>query len=255
MRLAGRIALVTGAHRGIGRAMALALAAEGAAVAVNYRRHEAPAREVVEAIVAAGGRALAVWADVGERSAVEAMFIRVDAEFGPVDVLVNSAAAEAQPTPITEVTDEIFDRTFAANVRGAFLCSQLAVRRLLELGRPGAIVNISSVHARTSVPGLTAYAASKGALDAMSRQMAVELAPHGIRVNVVSPGFIDTERNRDAIAGYDAAAEGRKIPMGRVGTPEEIAALVVFLASDETPFMTGQVIIADGGVECRLGRR
>jgi 3-oxoacyl-[acyl-carrier protein] reductase len=250
LHLKGKVALVTGGSRGLGRAIALALAAEGAGVAVNYRESADKARAVADEIAKAGGRAVAVRADIAREAEVVAMFDEIEKALGPVEVLVNNAAY-CPVVPTTQITAEEWDRALQVNVTGTFLCSREMIRRLLALGRKGRIVNVSSQAAfRGSESGKSAYDASKGAIVAFTVSLAREMAKKGIAVNAVAPGLMYTEM----LAPYvDAAPEkfNSRLPIGRLGRPEEVADVVAFLASDRASFMTGATVDVSGGMLMR----
>ena len=249
--LESKVAIVTGAGRGIGRTIAERLAAEGARVAVNHPP-EAGADAVIAAIRKAGGTAVAIEADIADRRQREALFERTLAAFGRLDILVNNAAFDPGPTEFFEVDEALYDRVLDVNLKAAFFCSQLAARILIRQGAGGRIINISSLHARLNFPNYAPYSVSKGGIDALTRQLAMDLARHRITVNAVAPGFIEVERTRSYFEHYDPEAVGRGIPVGRVGFPRDVAALVAFLASDEAEFITGEVIRCDGGSGVRL---
>jgi 3-oxoacyl-[acyl-carrier protein] reductase len=235
----GRVALVTGASRGIGRAVALALAECGAKIAVNFRSRAREAEAVVAAIEAHGGHAVAVEADVSVAATVEAMLASVAGKLGPVDLLVNNAGV-AIHRHIDDLTEADFDRTMATNLKSAFLCTQAVIPGMRER-RWGRIVNISSGAARGAGVVGVHYNASKAGLEGLTRGYAARLARHGITVNAVAPSLIDTEMMQ--------AAPGeavQKIPVGRKGTPEEVAQAVVMVAAN--PYMTGQTVQLNGGL-------
>jgi len=250
--LEGKAAIVTGAGGGIGRTIAERLAGDGAKVAVNYPPGFEGAEDVVAAIESAGGTAIALEADVADAAQREALFERTLAAFGRLDVLVNNAALDPGPTELFEVDEALYDRVLDVNLKGAFFCSQLAARILIRQGQGGRIINISSLHARLNFPNYAPYSLSKGGIDAMTRQLAMDLARHHITVNAVAPGFIEVARTRSYFERYDRDRIGRGIPAGRVGFPRDVAAVVAFLATDEAEFITGEVIRCDGGSGVRL---
>jgi 3-oxoacyl-[acyl-carrier protein] reductase len=238
--LSNRVALVTGASRGIGRAIALALARAGADVAVNYRDRERQAAEVVDGVRAAGRRAVAIGADVSSRQAVEAMVRQVEAELGAVDVLINNAGV-ATVRGLDDLTEEEFDRALAINLKSAFLCIS-AVLPGMRARRWGRIVNMSSVAARGAGIVGVHYNASKAGLEGLTRGYASRLAPEGVTVNAVAPGPIDTDMG----APLKAAGHAARIPVGRLGDADEIAQAVLMLVGNA--FITGQTIAVNGGL-------
>jgi NAD(P)-dependent dehydrogenase (short-subunit alcohol dehydrogenase family) len=239
-----RIALVTGASKGIGRGIAYGLAEDGWDVAVNYNRDEAGARETAQKVLERGRRAWVVQADVGFSGPVRAMFERVLSEAGGLDLLVNNAGVQTW-SPLLELKEEDWDRTLRTNLKGTFLCTQLAARAML--GKGGSIVNIGSGCNKIAFPNLVDYTASKGGLDNFTMVAAVELGPYGIRVNSVAPGAVEIERTRRETADY-AGTWGAATPMRRVGEVEDVAAAVVFLAGAKASFITGQTLYVDGGL-------
>jgi glucose 1-dehydrogenase len=245
--LEGKVALVTGAGSGIGRGISLALAAAGADVAVNYRRNAAGAEETVGLVEAAGGRALAVGADVGVEADVDAMFETVLATFGRVDVLVNNAG-HGGGGPLLDVAFPDFERVMRSNLYGPLFCAQRAARRMIAQGGGGRIVNISSVHEEAPGIGGGAYCIAKAALRMFTKSLALQLASHRITVNGVAPGMILTGMNQYALDDPDllAAAEAQ-VPIGRAGQPADIAAMVRFLCSDAASYCTGATFYVDGG--------
>jgi len=247
-----KAAIVTGAGRGIGRTIAERLAADGAKVVVNHPPGFAGAGDVAAAIQSAGGTALAVEADIADSIQRETLFERTLAAFGRLDILVNNAAFDPGPMEFLEVDEALYDRVLDVNLKAAFFCSQLAARILIRQGDGGRIINLSSLHARLNFPNYAPYSLSKGGIDAMTRQLAMDLARHRITVNAVAPGFIEVARTRSYFERYDRDKLGRGIPVGRVGFPRDVAALVAFLATDEAEFITGEVIRCDGGSGIRL---
>jgi glucose 1-dehydrogenase len=246
-RLSGKCAIVTGAANGIGLACARRLAADGAAVAladINAELGEAAAARLREE----GRRAIFLQTDVVKRTAIEALVERTVSEFGQLDIMLNNAGV-ALTASILEMSDEIFDKVLSINLRSAFIGTQLAARRMVEAKRGGVIINMSSVNALLAIPGLAAYACSKGALNQLTKVAAIELAAHKIRVVAIGPGTILTDLAKQSVMGDDAAR--RKIlsrtPLGRAGEPEEVAAVAAFLASDDASYITGQTIYPDGG--------
>jgi 3-oxoacyl-[acyl-carrier protein] reductase len=238
--LKNRIALVTGASRGIGKAIALALANAGAEIAVNYRERAEEAASVVEAIHRSGGRALAIAADVSIGSAVQSTISSVEQQLGPIDILVNNAGV-APIRGLDDITEQDFDRTIAVNLKSAFLCTQ-AVLPGMRGRRWGRIVNISSIGARIGSGSVSvAYAAAKAGLEGLTRGYALRLASEGVTVNSVAPGLIDTEMGKPLIEAGIAA----RIPVGRVGTGDEIAQAVLLLVRNA--YITGQTLAVNGG--------
>jgi 3-oxoacyl-[acyl-carrier protein] reductase len=238
--LSNRVALVTGASRGIGRAIALTLAKSGAAVAVNYRERAEAAARVVDDIHKAGERAVGVGADVSLGHAVRSMVFEVQEKLGPIDILVNNAGA-ASARGVGELTEEEFDRIIAVNLKSAFLCSE-AVLPGMRARRWGRIVNISSIAARGAGAVGVHYNASKAGLEGLTRGYASRLAAEGVTVNAIAPGLIDTEM----AAPLKEAGFASRVPMGRMGTGEEIAQAVLMAIGNA--FMTGQTIAVNGGM-------
>ncbi|WP_312212966.1 SDR family oxidoreductase [Pseudescherichia sp.] len=244
------IALVTGASRGIGRATALDLAREGYSVAVNYHHNVDAATEVVNTILAAGGRAFAVQADISDEAQVLAMFARIDEEGEPLTALVNNAGILFTQSNVENLTAERINRVLATNVTGYFLCCREAVKRMSHRhgGKGGAIVNVSSAAARLGAPGeYVDYAASKGAVDTLTTGLSLEVAAQGIRVNGVRPGFIYTEMHADGGEPGRVDRVKSALPMQRGGQPEEVAQAIVWLLSERASYVTGSFIEMAGG--------
>jgi NAD(P)-dependent dehydrogenase (short-subunit alcohol dehydrogenase family) len=249
MKLKGKVALITGASRGIGRGIAEVFADEGADVAVNYVASDRKAEEVAQAIRAKGRRAITVRGDVAVRKDVEPMIEKVWNELGPMDVLVNNAGIETI-VPFLELTDEQWTRLVDVNLRGAWLCSQVFCRRAIKEGRKGSIVNIGSIQAAKVLPGRTHYAPTKLGLEALTRNMSAEMTPQGVRVNCVHPGLIDTDMTEWVMKSPDILPVVlAQISLGRAGEPREIGTVAAFFASDEASYLTGQSIHVDGGWE------
>src|SRR5262250_919273 len=245
MRLSGKVALVTGAQQGIGRAIALAMAGEGADVGVNFLDDAAAAERAAAEVRRLGRKATTVRADVGRAEDVAAMLAAVTAAIGPPDILVNNAGVFPR-SPFLELTEREWDHVLGVNLKGGFLCAQAAARAMVAAGRPGAIVNISSSAVRGDPRGVH-YSASKAGVIGLTRSMALALAPHRIRVNAIAPGLTDTAQPRYGNTEEQIAARALEVPLGRMAQPEEIARVAVFLASDEASAMTGAVVHANGG--------
>ena len=255
LRLEGKNVLITGASSGIGQAIAIRFAEEGANVAINYRsgpdQAEATQVRVHEACLAArnhGCRDLIIAADISKEDQVQEMFAAVVKEFGHIDVLVNNAGIQ-KPSPSHEIEILDFDRVLNVNLRGAFLCSREAIRHFLSRGKGGVILNNSSVHEIIPKPKYLPYSISKGGMENLTKSLALEYAGQGIRVNAVGPGAVVTPINSAWIDDPEARAKVEShIPMGRAARAEEIASVFAFLASDEASYITGQTIFACGGL-------
>ncbi len=245
MRLSGKVALVTGAQQGIGRAIAVALAGEGADVAVNFLDDRAAGERVAGLVRDLGRKAIAVEGDVARIRDVEAMVAAVGGAFGPPDILVNNAGVFPR-SEFLELAEREWDHVLGVNLKGSFLCAQAAARALVAAGRPGAIVNISSSAIRGDARGVH-YSASKAGVLGLTRAMALALAPHRIRVNAIAPGLTNTAQPRYGNTEEQIAARARDIPLGRMAEPEEIARIAVFLASDDAGWMTGELVHVNGG--------
>jgi len=250
LHLKDKVALVTGGSRGLGKAVCLSLAAEGARVGVNYVRSADKAQAVADEIAGAGGAAVPIRADMASEAEIVAMFDRMEKTFGLVEVLVNNAAY-CPVVPTTEIAEAEWNRAFQVNMTGTFLASREMVRRLLAAGRTGRIVNISSQAAfRGSRSGKSAYDASKGAIVAFTVSLARELATKGIGVNAVAPGLMYTEMLAPYVDAEPEKFAGR-LPIGRLGRTGEVADVVTFLCSDRASFMTGATVDVSGGMLMR----
>jgi 3-oxoacyl-[acyl-carrier protein] reductase len=243
--LKDKVALVTGGSRGIGRAIALALAGAGATVVVNYRGNQTAADETVAAITAAEGRALAVQADVSTAEDVERLFRTAAEQFGRVDILVNNAGI-TRDTLLLRMKDDDFDAVLDTNLRGLFLCTRAALRPMTR-ARFGRIINITSVVGLVGNAGQANYAAAKAGIIGFTKSAAREMASRGITVNAVAPGYIETELT-GVLDEKVRAAILENVPLGRLGTPEDVAGVVCFLASNAAAYITGQTFTVDGGM-------
>ena len=248
--LSGRVALITGASRGIGRAIALRLAKAGADIGINYVSDRGAAESLKGEIEALGRRAIVVRADTADEADVNAMFDRLEAELGPAQILVNNAGIDPV-TPIADMDPAEWRRVIDVNLTGPFLCTHRAVARM-ESG--ASIINITSIHDSTPRIGSSHYSASKAGVVMLTKTAALELGPRNIRVNAIAPGAIETDINRERIVAFGPEAWKRWIPLGRVGQATEIAELAAFLASDAASYITGAVIYADGGYRLPLVR-
>lgn len=246
--LSGRVALVTGAGSGIGRAAAIALAEAGAAVAINYHRNEAGAEEAKQKIVAAGGRAITIRADVTKSADVRRMVEETVAAFGPVDILVNNAGSLVERLRLLELTEERWDEVIDLNLKSAFLCAQAVAASMIER-KSGVIVNVTSIAGRNGgALGSIHYSTAKGGMITLTKGLAKELAPQGVRVNAVSPGVIDTPFHEQFSTPEAMKNFTNVIPMGRVGASDEVARAIVFLASDAASYLAGENIEINGGM-------
>src|SRR3712207_4140011 len=246
LRLQNKAVVITGASLGIGSAIALALGKEGAAVAVDYRSHPDEAKQIVDHIEGSGGRATSVRADVSSPEDVKNLIQRAVDEFGRLDVMINNASME-EKMPFLDTPLEVWNRTIAVNLTGAWLGRQEAVRQMVRQDGSGRFINISSVHEDLPMPTNSPYCAAKGGLRMLMRTIAVELAPHNITVNNIAPGAVDTPM--DAPLKEDANQMQQllsEIPLRRMGQPEEVAALAVYLASEEAAYVTGSTFVKIG---------
>jgi glucose 1-dehydrogenase len=246
--LAGKVAIVTGGGSGIGQAIAKRLGCDGAKVIIDYIGSEAGADETRQAIEACGSQGIVVQADVTKTEDDQRLVDTAWEKFGSADVLVNNAGMEKR-SDFWDTTEDEYDKVMAVNLRGPFFLTQAFVRRLRDAKRPGRIINISSVHEDMAFPGFTTYCCSKGGMRMMMRNLTVELGPLGITVNNIAPGAIATPINKALLEDkpkLDALL--RNIPLGRLGTPEDVAGAVAFLASDDASYVTGATFLIDGGL-------
>ncbi len=245
-KLANKVAVVTGASKGIGAGIAKALAAAGASVVVNYSSSKESADKVVAEIAAKGGKAVAVQGDVAKSADVKRIFAETKKAFGRLDVLVNNAGVY-KFTPLADITEELFHNTFNTNVLGLLLASQEAEKHF-DVG--GSIINIGSVVSAIAPPGSSVYTATKGAVDAITKVLSKELGPKKIRVNSINPGMIETEGTHTAgFIGSDFQKNIEKeAPLGRIGQPADIGPIAVFLTSDDSGWLTGETLLASGGI-------
>ena len=243
--LTGKVAIVTGASKGIGAAIARAFAEAGAAVAVNYASNKADADRVVSEIVKAGGKAVAIQADVAKRADVKRLFQETIQKLGRPNILVNNAGVYSF-APLESVTEGDFHRQFDTNVLGTILATQEAVKAFNGAG--GSVINLSTISSTNPSPNTLVYSASKSAIDSITRELAIELAGKGIRVNAIAPGMTETEGFTAAgLSAESAKALGFSLPMGRIGRPDDIARVALFLASDQSEWVTGERIAVSGG--------
>jgi len=246
--LKDRRILVTGANSGLGAAMARCFAGAGARVAINYVTHPEQASALAGEITQAGGTAIAVVADVSDAAQVAAMYAELDARWGGIDVLVNNAGIDGPRAPAWEADPVAWERVLRVNLMGAFLCAREALKRMVPQ-RSGVVLNVTSVHERIAWSGYSAYTASKAALSMLTQNLAQEASPFGVRVLSLAPGAIRTPINHDVWSNPDALRDLlTKIPLGRMGEPEEIARTAAFLVSDLASYMTGSTVYADGAM-------
>jgi glucose 1-dehydrogenase len=248
MRLSGKVAVVTGSSQGIGRGIVERFAREGADVVINYNRSPGGAQEVLTGVEAAGRRGLVVQADMSSTAGVRHLIDAAVDHFGELDILVNNAGVEAH-APFWEVTEEAYDRVLNVNLKGVFFATQAMVNHARQNNRPARIINISSVHEELPFPNFAAYCVSKGGVKMLTRNLAVELGQFGITVNAIAPGAIETPINTKLLndpAKLNALLA--QIPLNRLGQPEDVAGVAVFLASDDAAYVTGSTYFVDGGL-------
>jgi NAD(P)-dependent dehydrogenase (short-subunit alcohol dehydrogenase family) len=249
--LAGKVAIVTGAGTGIGVGFCESLVEAGASVVISYNSNSEGAERLATRLRESGGAVLVRRCDVREYSQVEELTRATMDEFGRIDILINNSGI-TEPHSLLEMTPDEWDKTLNVNLRGAFFCTQLAARQMIQQGDGGRIINLSSVHGFAAVPNHAHYEASKGGINMLTKACAIELAPHNIQVNCIAPGAIEVERYF-GFAGYNRDDWGGRIPAGRVGFPSDIGPLAVFLCSEGASYITGQIIWVDGGMTSRLG--
>lgn len=250
-KLAGKVACVTGAGTGIGVGIAVSLAEAGADVTVSYAGSEAGARETAARIEALGRRVLLQKADIRHSQEARGLVDATVAQFGRIDIMVNNSGV-TWPKPFLELDEQTWDDTFAINLRGMYLCSQQAALQMVRQGKGGRIINLSSVHAFAAMPRHAHYEATKGGIVMFTKALAVELAEHQITVNCIAPGAIEVERYYRTNPNYDREAMAKRIPLGRVGFPEDIGPLAAFLASNDASYISGETILVDGGLIARM---
>lgn len=244
-KLAGKVAVVTGASKGIGAEIARQLAADGAAVVVNYSSSKAGAEKVVSDITSQGGKAIAVQGDVAKKADIERLFSETKKAFGKLDVLVNNAGIY-EFSPLEQITEDHFHKQFNLNVLGLILATQEALKKFDSIN---SVINISSIVSTMAVPGASVYSATKGAVDAATRALAKELGPRKVRVNAINPGMIDTEGFRAAGIGESDSRKQveQETPLGRIGQPQDIATVASFLAGPDSGWITGETFLVAGG--------
>lgn len=248
MKLKDKVALITGSSQGIGRAIALRFAQEGADIVINYNRNPQGAEEALSEVQATGRRGLVVQADLANTADIKRLVSTAVEQFGQLDILVNNAGLETH-APFWEVTEENYDKVLNVNLKGVFFASQAFVQHLMKTKRRGKIVNISSVHEELPFPNFAAYCASKGGLKMLTRNLSVELGPLGININNIAPGAIETPINAKLLNDpQKLGALLSQIPLGRLGQPGDVAGLAVFLASDDADYVSGSTYFVDGGL-------
>jgi len=249
----GKVAIVTGADSGIGRAIALQLAADGATVVINYAHARDKAQEVLQLIQQKQGRGIVIQADVSQYQQAMGLIAQTVEQFNRLDIMVNNAGMEMH-SPFLDVTEEQFDRVVSVDLKGAFFCAQAAAREMIKRKTPGRIINISSVHEDIPMPQNVPYCCAKGGMRMLTRTICLELAPNNITVNNIAPGAVHTPIDADVEADPEKmAALLKEIPLNRMGQPEEIGKLAAYLASDAAAYITGSTYIIDGGLSVNTG--
>jgi glucose 1-dehydrogenase len=252
-QLDSKVAIVTGADSGIGRAIAIQFAQEGATVVVNYAHAQDKAQQVQQIIEQNKGNALVIQADVGQYQQAMGLIQQTVEHFNRLDIMVNNAGMEIH-SPFVDVTEEMFDRVMSVDLKGAFFCAQAAAREMIKRNTPGRIINISSVHEDLAMPQNVPYCCAKGGIRMLTHTICLELAPYNITVNNIAPGAIHTPIDADVEADPEKlAALLKEIPLHRMGQPEEIAKLALYLASDSASYVTGSTYIIDGGLSVNTG--
>ncbi len=249
MKLEGKVALVTGSSGGIGQAIAVYLAEQGADIVIDYRSHPEGAEETLAKVEAAGRKGLIIKADLGSISEIRQMIADGVQHFGKLDILVNNAGIDGKNADFWDIAEEDYDRLLNVNLKGVFFATQNFVRHLIDTKRTGKIINISSVHEELPFPHFTAYCISKGGVKMMMRNLAIELGPLGITINNIAPGAIETPINTNLLNDpVKLKALLQNIPLGRLGKPGDIAPVVAFLASSDADYVTGMTFVVDGGL-------
>lgn len=250
-RLEGRVAIITGSSKGIGKGIAIAFAKEGCRVVVNSHKESEEGNDVVDEIKRLGSDAIFVAADVSKEEEVKNLVDKAVRKFGKLDILVNNAGILVQGA-VTELTEKDWERQMDVNLKGVFLCTKYAVQRMVKQGRGGRIINISSIAGLVGFPGISAYCASKGGVTELTREVALDCAKYGITVNAIDPGVIITDMTKEMLEDEQAKKMLlENTPIGRYGQPEDIGNAAVFLALDESSFITGHNLVVDGGWTAR----
>jgi glucose 1-dehydrogenase len=254
-KLKGKVALITGSDSGIGQAIAIEFAKQGANIIICYHSDKSGAEETLSEVEKQNSKGIILPVDISKEQKVEQLFEQAIKELGTIDILVNNAAVNGSGINIADMDTEVFDRTIRTNLYGTFFCSRAFIRHRKHNGGKGKIINISSVHEKVVAPGTADYCASKAAVRNLTRTMALELAEDGITVNNICPGMILTPMNQEAMDNKETRQESEQhIPLKRAGKPEEIAKVAVFLASSDADYVTGSSYFMDGGLSLNLGQ-